>query len=180
MALTSVDYTRSRSGATAPRGRAKRRRGRGRATGLSNISPRPGSLAIVQKAMRGALVRSRTDPTDRPGWRFTGPLARRGVSLPPSIMPSTPSHRRRRVDLHRHPPSALQRDQMDRPMLLPERAAQMRRDTGRSEIRSVPRVTRVRSGALVVPPASATGDCATLVPDEPDHREGVLAGRLTR
>lgn len=79
-----------------------------------------------------------------------------GVSLPPSIMPSTPSHRKTSGwTCIAHPPSgSCKRDQMGirRDALLPERAAQIRRDTGevRDSFGSLG-VTRVRSGALAVP-----------------------------
>ena len=117
----------------------------------------PGLLAIMRK--RGGahlsvleLIRQIVRDGD-----FTGPLARRGVSLPPSIMPSTPSHRKTSWTCSiAHPPSWLlqKRPNMGirRDALLPERAAQIRRDTGevRDSFGSLGDA-RVRSGALAVP-----------------------------
>ena len=129
-----------------------------RAIGAHSIFLRvPGLLAIMQKARWGAPVRSRTDPPDRPGWRLYRSSCSPGASAcrPPSCRaPRAIGRRRGGPASLTHPLGSSKRDQMGilRDALLPERAAQIRRDTGevRDSFGSLG-VTRVRSGALAVP-----------------------------
>ena len=143
--------------------------GVGRAIGAHSIFLRvPGLLAIVQKAMRGAPVRSRTDPTDRPGWRLYRSSCSPGASVcrPPSCRAPRAIGRRRGGPASLTHPLAPAKETkwgfagMRSSQSVPRRYAAIR---GRSEIRSVPRcdarpIRRVgRSDSR-----SATGDCATV------------------
>ena len=151
------------------RGRESDDEGVGRAIGAHSIFLRvPGLLAIVQKAMRGAPVRSRTDPTDRPGWRLYRSSCSPGASVcrPPSCRAPRAIGRRRGGPASLTHPLAPAKETkwgfagMRSSQSVPRRYAAIR---GRSEIRSVPRcdarpIRRVgRSDSR-----SATGDCATV------------------
>ena len=142
--------------------------GVGRAIGAHSIFLRvPGLLAIVQKAMWGAPVRSRTDPTDRPGWRLYRSSCSPGASVcrPPSCRAPRAIGRRRGGPASLTHPLAPAKETkwgfagMRSSQSVPRRYAAIR---GRSEIRSVPRcdarpIRRVgRSDSR-----SATSDCAS-------------------